>query len=93
MVVAPRTLALLVATRFALTLELGIDPGHILQKSLTVLNPLGKVDTHIMDDADMAGPLVFCFAFAFVLLLVSCRYAGKWCERERERVESCEARI
>ncbi|GMK59652.1 hypothetical protein CspeluHIS016_0802580 [Cutaneotrichosporon spelunceum] len=49
--------------------ELGIDPGHILQKSLTVLNPLGKVDTHIMDDADMAGPLVFCFAFAFVLLL------------------------
>ncbi len=41
-----------------------------MQKSLTVLNPLGKVDTHIMDDADMAGPLVFCFAFAFVLLLV-----------------------
>lgn len=53
-----------------LTPELGIDPGHIVQKSLTVLNPLGKVDTHIMDDADMAGPLVFCFAFAFVLLLV-----------------------
>lgn len=51
--------------------ELGINPGHILQKSLTVLNPLSKVNAHIMDDADLAGPFVFCFAFAFVLLLVS----------------------
>ncbi|GFZ50796.1 Protein transport protein yip1 [Saitozyma sp. JCM 24511] len=49
--------------------ELGINPGHILQKSLTVLNPLSKVNAHIMDDADLAGPFVFCFAFAFVLLL------------------------
>lgn len=24
-----------------------------------------------MDDADLAGPLVFCFAFALVLLFVS----------------------
>ena len=38
---------------------------------MTVLNPLGRVDKHIMDDADLAGPFVFCFAFAFVLLLVS----------------------
>ncbi|ORX38356.1 hypothetical protein BD324DRAFT_620524 [Kockovaella imperatae] len=49
--------------------ELGINPSHILQKSLTVLNPLSRVDEHIMDDADLAGPFVFCFAFAFVLLL------------------------
>ncbi|WVR09435.1 hypothetical protein IAU60_006502 [Kwoniella sp. DSM 27419] len=49
--------------------ELGINPSHILQKSLTVLNPLSKVDAHIMDDADLAGPFVFCFAFAFFLLL------------------------
>ena len=47
-----------------------MNPSHILQKSLTVLNPLGRVDKHIMDDADLAGPFVFCFAFAFVLLLV-----------------------
>ena len=53
--------------------ELGINPSHILQKSLTVLNPLSRVDEHIMDDADLAGPFVFCFAFAFVLLLVSRR--------------------
>lgn len=51
--------------------ELGINPSHILAKSLTVLNPLSKVDANIMDDADLAGPFVFCFAFAFVLLLVS----------------------
>ncbi|KAL1405825.1 hypothetical protein Q8F55_007503 [Vanrija albida] len=49
--------------------ELGINPSHILQKSLTVLNPLRKVDANIMDDADLAGPFVFCFAFAFMLLL------------------------
>ncbi|WWC63481.1 uncharacterized protein I303_106084 [Kwoniella dejecticola CBS 10117] len=49
--------------------ELGINPSHILQKSLTVLNPLSKVDANIMDDADLAGPFVFCFAFAFFLLL------------------------
>jgi hypothetical protein len=38
---------------------------------LTVLNPLARVDANIMDDADLAGPIVFSFAFAFVLLLVS----------------------
>ncbi len=36
-----------------------------------MLNPLSRVDANIMDDADLAGPFVFCFAFAFVLLLVS----------------------
>lgn len=51
--------------------ELGINFDHILAKSLTVLNPLRRVDPHIMDDADLAGPLVFCFVFASFLLLVS----------------------
>ncbi|GAA6017255.1 hypothetical protein JCM10207_003663 [Rhodosporidiobolus poonsookiae] len=49
--------------------ELGINFDHILQKSLTVMNPLKSVDPHIMDDADLAGPLVFCFVFASFLLL------------------------
>ena len=40
-----------------------------------MLNPLARVNEHIMDDADLAGPFVFCFAFAFVLLLVSDRVA------------------
>ncbi|PVF94992.1 Yip1 domain-containing protein [Serendipita vermifera] len=36
---------------------------------MTVLNPLKKVDEHIMDDADMAGPIVILLSFATVLLL------------------------
>ncbi|KAG9019138.1 hypothetical protein FS842_007919 [Serendipita sp. 407] len=49
--------------------ELGINFSHIRVKSMTVLNPLQKVDEHIMDDADMAGPIIFCFSFATFLLL------------------------
>ncbi|KAK4689167.1 protein YIPF5/7, partial [Tremellales sp. Uapishka_1] len=48
--------------------ELGINPSHILAKTLTVLNPLARVDANIMDDADLAGPLLFCFCFALSLL-------------------------
>jgi len=48
--------------------ELGINFSHIQAKSLTVLNPLRQVDEHIMDDADLAGPLIFCFCFATCLL-------------------------
>lgn len=61
---------------FALA-ELGINLPHILDKSLTVLNPLHRYsaahpkDAHMMDDADLAGPLLFCFAFGMLLLLVS----------------------
>lgn len=36
-----------------------------------MLNPFGRVDEHIMDDADLYGPLIFCFCFATCLLLVS----------------------
>ena len=54
-------------------IELGINFSHIRIKSMTVLNPLQKIDEHIMDDADMAGPIIFCFSFATFLLLV-CRY-------------------
>ena len=53
------------------TSEIGINPSHILAKSLTVLNPLRRPSPDIMDDADLAGPFVFCFGFALVLLLVS----------------------
>jgi len=28
-------------------------------------------DAHLMDDADLAGPLIFCFLFGVFLLLVS----------------------
>ncbi|KII92607.1 hypothetical protein PLICRDRAFT_89178 [Plicaturopsis crispa FD-325 SS-3] len=48
--------------------ELGINFSHIRAKSLTVLNPLRRIDEHIMDDADLAGPLLFCFCFGTFLL-------------------------
>ena len=37
---------------------------------MTVLNPFRRVEEHIMDDADLAGPLIFCFCFATFLLFV-----------------------
>jgi hypothetical protein len=49
--------------------ELGINFSHIRAKSMTVLNPLQQVDEHIMDDADLAGPLLFFFLFGMLLLL------------------------
>lgn len=57
--------------------ELGINFGHIKTKSFTVLNPLRPVDPNIMDDTDLAGPLVFCLAFGTFLLLVGPSYTGR----------------
>jgi len=52
--------------------ELGIYPEHILQKTLSVLNPFRpshKLRQEAAADADLAGPLVFCLAFGSLLLL------------------------
>ena len=49
--------------------------SHIKTKSFAVLNPLRPVDPNIMDDTDLAGPLVFCLAFGTFLLLV----IALWC--------------
>ncbi|KAM6502227.1 Yip1 domain containing protein [Amanita muscaria] len=49
--------------------ELGINFSHICDKSLTVLNPLQQIDERIMDDADLAGPIIFVFCFGTCLLL------------------------
>lgn len=48
--------------------ELGINFSHIRAKSMTVLNPLSRVDERIMDDADLAGPLLFIICFGVFLL-------------------------
>ncbi|KAJ3575091.1 hypothetical protein NP233_g1334 [Leucocoprinus birnbaumii] len=48
--------------------ELGINFSHIRAKSMTVLNPLQRVDECIMDDADLAGPIIFFFCFGLFLL-------------------------
>jgi hypothetical protein len=52
--------------------ELGINFEHIWKKTLVVLNPLRtkNVDSHIMDDTDMAGPLLFVLMLGCALLLV-----------------------
>ena len=53
--------------------ELGINFDHIWEKTLSVLNPLKMTDSHIMDDTDLTGPLIFCLAFGgFLLINYSC---------------------
>lgn len=54
--------------------ELGINFDHIWLKTQSVLLPTKQINEHILDDADLAGPLVFCFLFGVCLLLVSSRY-------------------
>ncbi|KAF0638013.1 hypothetical protein FPSE5266_10880 [Fusarium pseudograminearum] len=48
--------------------ELGVNFGHIQAKTLAVLNPFRRIDAHIMDDSDLAGPLIFFLLFGFILL-------------------------
>jgi len=48
--------------------ELGINPDHILQKTLTVLNPMRSTDASIAGDSDLAGPIVFAMAFGSFIM-------------------------
>ncbi|OQR82327.1 hypothetical protein ACHHYP_16226 [Achlya hypogyna] len=49
--------------------ELGVNFGHIWMKTQSVLLPTKQITEHILDDTDLAGPLVFCFIFGTCLLL------------------------
>jgi protein YIPF5/7 len=52
--------------------ELGVDFSHIYLKVQSVLHPLAATSTpspEIMQDSDMAGPIVFCVVLGFLLLL------------------------
>ncbi|XP_069832612.1 protein YIPF7 isoform X2 [Dendropsophus ebraccatus] len=49
--------------------ELGINFDHIWQKTLTVLNPWKPADGSIMNETDLTGPTLFCFALGSTLLL------------------------
>nr|CDS18025.1 protein YIPF5 YIP1 family [Echinococcus granulosus] len=49
--------------------KLGVNFGHILQKTLNVLNPMRECPQEVLDDTDLAGPLVFCLIFGGTLLL------------------------
>jgi hypothetical protein len=37
-------------------------------QTLAVLNPFKSTDAHILQDTDLAGPLIFCLAFGSFLL-------------------------
>nr|CCA20797.1 conserved hypothetical protein [Albugo laibachii Nc14] len=49
--------------------ELGIHFEQIWVKTQSVLLPMKQINEHILDDADLAGPLVYCFVFGMCLLL------------------------
>jgi len=48
--------------------ELGINPDHILQKTLNVLNPMMNTEASIAGDSDLAGPIVFALAFGSFIM-------------------------
>lgn len=49
--------------------ELGINPEHIFQKTLAVLNPFRATRADVAGDADLAGPLVRVFRGDYRILL------------------------
>eukprot|EP01039_Chlorochromonas_danica_P011743 gene11743-13193_t len=49
--------------------ELGIRFDHIWSKTQAVINPTKAISEHILDDTDLAGPLVFCLLLGGFLLL------------------------
>jgi len=49
--------------------ELGIRFDHILAKTRVVINPRKQISEHILDDADLAGPLFFCLLLGACMLL------------------------
>ncbi|KAK4186380.1 hypothetical protein QBC35DRAFT_412895 [Podospora australis] len=49
--------------------ELGVEFNHVARKTLAVLNPFRRIDQHLMDDSDLAGPLLFFFLFGTFLML------------------------
>jgi len=48
--------------------ELGINPDHIMQKTLNVLNPMMTTEASIAGDSDLAGPIVFALAFGSFIM-------------------------
>ncbi|KAK5125595.1 hypothetical protein LTR85_011869 [Meristemomyces frigidus] len=59
--------------------ELGVNFHHIQTKTLTVLNPMARIEAHIMDDSDLAGPFLFCALFGTFLLLSGKLWFGYVC--------------
>ena len=49
--------------------ELGIRFDHILAKTQAVIHPRKPMDAHLLDDADLAGPIIYCLVLGGCLLL------------------------
>eukprot|EP01029_Cantina_marsupialis_P028942 TRINITY_DN778223_c0_g1_i1.p1 TRINITY_DN778223_c0_g1~~TRINITY_DN778223_c0_g1_i1.p1 ORF type:complete len:238 (+),score=45.53 TRINITY_DN778223_c0_g1_i1:65-715(+) len=49
--------------------ELGINFDHIYAKTMSVLIPTKTIPDSIIDDADLSGPIVFCFILGVCLLM------------------------
>ena len=49
--------------------ELGISFRDIWDKTKIVLRPMSEMDEHVVDDADLAGPIVFGLCLGAMLLL------------------------
>lgn len=56
--------------------ELGINFDHIIQKTKVVLNPLIGVDQSVVNETDLAGPLVIILALGSMLLLTGKMHFG-----------------
>ena len=56
--------------------ELGIDFNHIIEKTKVVLNPMRNINQDIVNETDLAGPLVFAFGLASCLLLAGKMHFG-----------------
>jgi hypothetical protein len=51
--------------------ELGLNFGHIKKKTISVMNPFTRtLDPELLDDCDLAGPLVFGALLGLALTLV-----------------------
>ena len=49
--------------------ELGIDFGHIWGKVMIVMHPMRPVEDTVLNDTDLAGPLVLACVLGFCSLL------------------------
>ena len=68
--------------------ELGVNFGHIREKTVAVLNPFRGIDRHLMDDSDLAGPILFFFLVGggfFFAPFVFCGRQGKGGGRKGNR--------
>lgn len=48
--------------------ELGINTGHIMRKTLSILNPI-RLNANLHEDADLSGPFIFVLLFGLFQLL------------------------